>query len=973
MAFKRIFAILLGMIMTVEAVPAVVFAKEFDSASDGFIFKEDIQAEEPETTETTVSETTVKKEKEAQKSDDKEPSVSETEKKTEDKAPAETKSEEPAETEEKESTEKETDETEASDETTGKDNTQEPAETDADVPAEGSKEPAATDAKDPVDSNDQETPELKAGEIIIETGRPFETHVPGKKQDNDEQLEAYFKKKTEEELGRGRSRPVLRKAAPAAGTRLSGNDKIAYEYFKSRISLVAKGSLTTAVFEIPISYFNLEKTTWTASELGVSSVLVYDSNGDAIGLNPKATEKVRGMVDIPFNLQAIDDALLADLPFELYWFDKTIGVKMFSYSLGAFYNDKTKKYELGFAAGPTGCFWVSNDYAGKEYKDHGIVGNYNINSTKINRVNSAVTKAASVVKAAASKTDYQKLIYYCNQICSFVKYDHAALEEGKAYGDTWQLISVFDGNSNTNVVCEGYAKAFMYLCDLTSFNGDISCITVTGEIREGGHMWNVVNMDDGKNYFVDITNIDGRGTSAFKALFLVGSNKKINNGYVFFNNNFVYDDECLRTYTSDQLEISDKNYNIARPVSVSANGGNGDPTVSPVNAKPDTKITVNPNPKPGYEFDFITVNTVTPITYDGGKSFLMTGVLANVEVFYKHKLYKVTVKASAGGSATASSDSGYYGDSITINAIPEKGYELDKITVNNGEPLTGKSFTMDLADANISVTFKKIPYKVTVNSGEHGTASADLTEAGVGDTVTLNVLPEEGYFAKSITVNGEPVIGRTFKMLPEPVTVKVEFDLITQAAVGDILTDGINNYKITNNAMDGTGTAAFAGSANQAASVSVPAVVNLKGIPYKVTKIATRAFYKNTSVTAVSIGSNVIVIEGNAFVGCTRLTKITGGARLKSIGSRAVVSCPNLKSFSISSSVLSKIGSYAFYGDKNLKTLNIKKTTKLKKKSVKKSLKGSKIKTVKVKKSKVRKYKRYFTKKNCGRKVKVKK
>ena len=971
MAYKRLFAILLGMIMTVEAVPVVVFAKETDPVSDGLIVTEEEQADETEATEASVGETTVKKDKESPKSEDEKPAVSETEKKTEDKAPAETKSEDPAETEEKESAEKETDETEASDETTGEDNTQEPAETDADVPAEGSKEPAATDAKDPVDSNDQETPELKAGEIFIETGRPVETHVPGKKQDNDEQLETYFKKKTEEELGRGRSRPVLRKAAPTAGTRLSGNDKIAYEYFKSRISLVAKGSLTTAVFEIPISYFNLEKTTWTASELGVSSVLVYDSNGDAIGLNPKATEKVRGMVDIPFNLQAIDDALLADIPFELYWFDKTIGVRMFSYLLGAYYNDKTKKYDLGFAAGPTGCFWVSNDYAGIEYKDHGIVGNYNINSAKINRVNSAVTKAASVVKAAASKTDYQKLVYYCNQIRSFVEYDHNAVTNPEVkYGDPWQLISVFDGNSKTNVVCEGYSKAFMYLCNLTDFKDDISCITATGDIPAGGHMWNVVNMDDGKNYLVDITNIDGAGTqAAFNALFLAGSQTKVNNGYKFYNNSFVYDDECLRTYTSDQLEISDKNYYIARPVSVSAIDDKGDPMVSPASAKPDEVITIKPNPKTGYELDYIKVNDKTI----GGTTYSMKGVPAVIEVYYKHKLYKVTVKASAGGSATVSSDSGYYGDSITVNAIPEKGYELDKITVNNGEPLTGNTFTMDLADANVSVTFKKIPFKVTVNSGEHGTASADLNEACVGDTVRLNVLPEKGYFAKSITVNGEPVTGNTFKMLPEPVTVEVGFDLIAQAAIGDILTDGVNNYRITNNAMSGAGTVAFIGSANNAAYVSIPAVITLKGIPYKVTKIASYAFNRNPHVTSVYIGGNVSVIESRAFVGCAKLAKISGGAKLKTIGSRAFISCAKLKSFSISSSVLSKIGSYAFSGDKSLKTLNIKKTTKLKKKSVKKSLKGSKIKTVKVKKSKVRKYKRYFTKKNCGRRVKVKK
>lgn len=30
-----------------------------------------------------------------------------------------------------------------------------------------------------------------------------------------------------------------------------------------------------------------------------------------------------------------------------------------------------------------------------------------------------------------------------------------------------ELIWVFDGDSSTNVVCEGYAKAFQYLCDLS--------------------------------------------------------------------------------------------------------------------------------------------------------------------------------------------------------------------------------------------------------------------------------------------------------------------------------------------------------------------------------------------------------------------------------------------------------------------------------------------------------------------------
>ena len=116
-----------------------------------------------------------------------------------------------------------------------------------------------------------------------------------------------------------------------------------------------------------------------------------------------------------------------------------------------------------------------------------------------------------------------------------------------------------------------------------------------------------------------------------------------------------------------------------------------------------------------------------------------------------------------------------------------------------------------------------------------------------------------------------------------------------------------------------------------------------------------------------------MVIDSYAFYGCSNLVKVTGGKVLKTIGTKAFAYCSKLKSFSISSAVLNKIGAYAFQKDKKLKTVYIKYTTKLTKSGVKKSLKSSSVKTVKVKKSKVKKYKKYFTKKNCGRKVKVKK
>jgi replicative DNA helicase len=52
-----------------------------------------------------------------------------------------------------------------------------------------------------------------------------------------------------------------------------------------------------------------------------------------------------------------------------------------------------------------------------------------------------------------NESDYEKLQSYRNEICGLTDYNHAAVTDGAPYGNPWQLIWVFDGNSTTNVVC----------------------------------------------------------------------------------------------------------------------------------------------------------------------------------------------------------------------------------------------------------------------------------------------------------------------------------------------------------------------------------------------------------------------------------------------------------------------------------------------------------------------------------------
>lgn len=89
-----------------------------------------------------------------------------------------------------------------------------------------------------------------------------------------------------------------------------------------------------------------------------------------------------------------------------------------------------------------------------------------------------------------------------------VKFLHDRLCERVTYGESAQARSPYGALVEGTAVCEGYAKAFKMLCDAA----DIPCVIVTGTgftsktAKEGeNHMWNYVQMEDGKWYALDAT------------------------------------------------------------------------------------------------------------------------------------------------------------------------------------------------------------------------------------------------------------------------------------------------------------------------------------------------------------------------------------------------------------------------------------------------------------------------------------
>ena len=112
----------------------------------------------------------------------------------------------------------------------------------------------------------------------------------------------------------------------------------------------------------------------------------------------------------------------------------------------------------------------------------------------------------------------------------------------------------------TNVVCEGYAKAFQYLCELTDWEGDVSCISVTGRMgtsttRTENHMWNVVRVNGMRACLVDVTNCDGGHLGAPDKLYMIRPRITDRNWYCTQNPQvyYSYDSSTLSLFREQHL------------------------------------------------------------------------------------------------------------------------------------------------------------------------------------------------------------------------------------------------------------------------------------------------------------------------------------------------------------------------------------------------------------------------------------
>ena len=340
---------------------------------------------------------------------------------------------------------------------------------------------------------------------------------------------------------------VPKKAAINVGSRLTGINAALYARMKESISQVASGAVHDTVLSYTPQELGISKYSFTAQELGIS----------AIASNNSFTEDAKSgaALAMGLDLRTVLECLMEDMPYELYWFDKVTGAYESYGFAGNYHSISVVSINV--------LMYVSVDYAAASTADNRAQGTTETRHD-LSNVKLAVKNAKQVVTDHADETDYQKLMSYVREISSLSGSNYTASSDPNAlYSDPWQLIYVFDGDPTTTVVCEGFSKAMQYLCDMSEFRNNIICYSVMGKVKlssggEGGHMWNIIHMDDGKNYMVDVTNYKTMDSA------LCGVTGSVEDGYTLTHNqktlHYDYYDQSLRLFTKEELTLSAEDY-----------------------------------------------------------------------------------------------------------------------------------------------------------------------------------------------------------------------------------------------------------------------------------------------------------------------------------------------------------------------------------------------------------------------------
>lgn len=176
-----------------------------------------------------------------------------------------------------------------------------------------------------------------------------------------------------------------------------------------------------------------------------------------------------------------------------------------------------------------------------------------------------------------------------------------------------------------------------------------------------------------------------------------------------------------------------------------------------------------------------------------------------VEVVFEQLMYNINLNTPENGAIEYEGDLYLpYGSNKQLSFIPEEGYRIKDIKINNvsiGTPST-YTFLNIQEDQNVVVEFEQIYFTIEVNSYGHGILNPETTIlVPYGSNKKFEIIPELGYTISRLDVDGKSIEIQseyTFENIREDHSISVEFEQLIYTITIDVIGSGtINSDSVT--------------------------------------------------------------------------------------------------------------------------------------------------------------------------------
>ena len=172
----------------------------------------------------------------------------------------------------------------------------------------------------------------------------------------------------------------------------------------------------------------------------------------------------------------------------------------------------------------------------------------------------------------------------------------------------------------------------------------------------------------------------------------------------------------------------------------------------------DRSFTMSPNA--GYHLDSVLVDGVNQGAV-AGYDFLNITASHTISAHFSINMYTIAATAGPGGGiAPSGTVSVAHGADQSFTITPATGYSIADVhvdTVSVGA-VAGYTFTNVTPNHTISATFALQTFTIEAIAGANGSVSpAGTTVADYGDTLTVTITPDSGFFVADVTVDSVSV------------------------------------------------------------------------------------------------------------------------------------------------------------------------------------------------------------------------